>query len=89
MKRRDPQAHKTIAHTAEIADALEQACRVSNLGRETMESINYSEGAYCADRKAMQCAGLGGLTACPCLLWGSYAVIHQPKPEKSIMPATG
>ena len=23
-----------------------------NLGRETMESINYSEGAYCADENA-------------------------------------
>ena len=45
---------------AEIADALEQACRVSNLGRETMESINYSEGAYCAERpkgNAMRATG--------------------------------
>ena len=72
----------------EIADALERACRVSSLRRETMESIHYSEGAHCADRRAMQGARLGGLIADQRLLWGSYAVLYTPKPEKSVIPAT-
>ena len=59
IKLRDSQARKTIAHCRDCRCTVRRACQMSNLGRETTESIHDTESASMRRQKGNARRGIG------------------------------